>query len=388
MCLEASGFGCERGILGDIRWAQDLAVEARGVSQGMGMRLSRLIRRSIALTCLYYVLNDSHTRMRLVRGGLESRSGTRHATLSLNESLHYIERVYTDYLVYGGLEGFSGRVAEIGPGDSFGVALRILGSGAREVHTVDRFCPFRDDARQASICRALAERHGLGWLLTDVVERTVGIQGLVVHVGVAAERYFESSGLHFDYIVSRAVLEHLWDPLAALDDMAAALTPGGMLIHRVDFRDHGMFSGHHPLTFLTIRDRLYRAMTRNSGRPNRLLLPVWRDWLNRSPLTGSVRITRLVGVEGEMQATEWDEINPAARRTALALVRAIRPGLAPSLTAFSDEDLAVSGCVLVAKRPSGDVGIGGPAMVGCRPDEPSRPRPEFTKRTRAGSRHA
>ena len=351
------------------------------------MSLRRQIKRSITLTILYYLVDDLRARYRLSRGKLVTRSGSRHGTLTLEESLQYIERVYRDYVDYGELKGFAGRVAEIGPGDNFGVALLMLGAGAKEVHTIDRFRPLRYDARQAGIYWALATRHGLGGLLVDDGVDAVEIRGLVANHGVAAEVFFRSSSLRFDYIVSRAVLEHLYDPLSALDDMAEALAPGGTLIHRIDFRDHGMFSGHHPLTFLTIRDALYRAMTRGSGRPNRFLLPVWRNWLHRSPLTGSLRVTRLVGVEGEMDPAEWDDIDPAARRTALAFVRAIRPRLVPSLTELSDKDLAVSGCVLVAKRPSGDVGVRGPAMAGCRPDEPSRPRPESTKRTRAGSRH-
>ena len=314
------------------------------------MSLSRQVRRSIVLTCLYYLADDCRARCRLARGKLATRSGTRHATFSVDESLDYIERVYADYLAYGALVGFSGRVAEIGPGDNFGVALRMLESGAAEVHTIDRFRPIRNAARQLKIYRALARRHELGGLLTDVGVEGLEIPGVVAHDGAPAESFFGWSGLRFDYIVSRAVLEHLYDPLTALDDMAAALAPGGTLIHRIDFRDHGMFSGHHPLTFLTIPDGLYRAMTRGSGRPNRVMWPVWRNWLDRSGLTGSLRITRLVGVEGEMTPVMWDDIDSRARQTALALVHAIRPQLAPSLAKFADQDLAVSGCVLVASR--------------------------------------
>ena len=314
------------------------------------MNLRGLVKRSVALTCLYYLVDDWRARRRLARGNLATRSGARHAALSLDVSLDYIDRVFDDYLTYGGLKGFSGRVAEIGPGDNFGVALRMLGAGAREVHTIDRYRPLRDDARQARIHRALAERHGLGGLLDGGGGNE--IRGLVAHAGAPAERFFRSSGPRFDCIVSRAVLEHLYDPLAALDDMAAALAPGGTMIHRIDFRDHGMFAGHHPLTFLTVPDAPYRAMTRASGRPNRLLLPAWRDWLERSPLAGSLRITRLVGVKGELNPAAWDDIDPEARRTALRMVQTIRPRLAPRLAAFADHDLAVSGCVLVAGQPA------------------------------------
>ena len=331
------------------------------------MNLRKQIKRSIALTCLYYLADDWRARRRLARGRLATRSGTRHAALSLEESLDYIDRVYADYISYGGLEGFCGRVAEIGPGDNFGVALRMLGAGAGEVHTLDRYRPHRDDAWQARIYRALAERYRFGALLTGSEFGANEIRGLVPHEGAPAETFFRSSGLRFDCIVSRAVLEHLYDPLAALDDMAASLAPGGTLIHRIDFRDHGMFADHHPLTFLTIPDTLYRAMTRGSGRPNRLLLPAWRDWLERSPLAGSLRIARLAGVEGDLEPADWDDIDPAARRAALATVRAIRPRLAPSLAAFSDQDLAVSGCVLVARRPGYEAGTPASARADTRP---------------------
>ena len=338
-------------------------------SRGIRTSLRRLVRRSIVLTCLYYLADDWRARHRLARRELATRSGIRHATLSLDESMDYIERVYADYLAYGGLDGFSGRVAEIGPGDNFGVALRMLGSGATEVHTIDRFRPLRDDTRHADIYRALAKRHGLHGLVTDIGAGAFEIRGLVAHDGAPAENFFGSIGQRFDYIVSRAVLEHLYDPLSALDDMAAALVPGGVMIHRIDFRDHGMFAGHHPLTFLTIGDALYSAMTHGSGRPNRVLLPVWRNWLHRSRLAGSLMITRLVGVEGEMAAAAWEDIDPAVRRTALALVHTIRPRLVPSLAGFSDPDLAVSGCVLVAKRSSSDTGVRDTARVGNLSDE-------------------
>ncbi|MBM3572618.1 MAG: class I SAM-dependent methyltransferase, partial [Alphaproteobacteria bacterium] len=174
--------------------------------------------------------------------------------------------------------------------------------------------------------------------------------GLHYHVE-AAETFFRARAGQFGAIVSRAVLEHLYDPLAALDDMAQALAPGGILIHRIDFRDHGMFTGHHPLTFLTLPGALYGAMSRNSGRPNRVLIPGYRDWLLRSGLKGSLRATRLVGVEGEIGPAEWAAIDPALQRQALASVATIRPRLALPFRNFSDQDLAVAGVVLVAERP-------------------------------------
>jgi SAM-dependent methyltransferase len=173
------------------------------------------------------------------------------------------------------------------------------------------------------------------------------------HAGVPAEDFFRDRKDAFDFIISRAVLEHLYDPISALDDMADALKPGGMLVHRIDLRDHGMFENMHPLTFLTIPEQIYRRMVRNSGRPNRVLLSAYRDWLKRSGLDGDVRITRLAGVREQLAPTPWDGISPELRHDALQTVEAIRPRIAKSLQSNSGEDLCVSGIVLRAWKSGG-----------------------------------
>ncbi len=310
-----------------------------------------LIRRSIALTCAAYLVDDWRARRRLAHGRLTTRSGTRHADLDVAASLTYIERVYGDYLAYADRTRFTGAVAEIGPGDNFGVATMLLAGGATTVHAIDRYRPARDSARQRPIYVALAQRMGRPDLFDGPPDETT-IRNLHYHDGIPAEAFFLRPPEPFAAILSRAVLEHLYDPLAALDHMAKALQPGGTLVHRIDMRDHGMFAGRHPLTFLTVTDRLYTAMTRGAGRPNRVLWPAWRQWLEHSGLHGSLRITRLAGVPDELPPARWGDIDADKRALALAAVRTIRPRLAASLRPLRDEDLAVSGCVLVATKPN------------------------------------
>ena len=145
-------------------------------------------------------------------------------------------------------------------------------------------------------------------------------------------------------------MEHLYDPLAALDDMAACLAPGGIMIHRIDLRDHGMFAGHHPLTLLTLGDGLHRRMTQGGGRPNRVLINAYRDWLARSGLSGELTISRLAGIAQEIEPAPWATLDKSATSRALACVRAIRPSLAGKFKGLADEDLAVAGLVLVARK--------------------------------------
>jgi hypothetical protein len=43
------------------------------------------------------------------------------------------------------------------------------------------------------------------------------------------------------------LFEHLYEPDRAFSVLDGLLLPGGYMIHKIDFRDHGMFSDkHHP----------------------------------------------------------------------------------------------------------------------------------------------
>ena len=313
------------------------------------MSFRALIKRSITLTCAYYLFDDWRARRRLAGGELATNSGTRHENLDIDASLAYVDRVYSDYLAYGGLDRFSGTIAEIGPGDSFAVAIRILGGGADHVHTIDRWISRRNAVAQQRMYAALTERYELSHLFDgEPAEKT--IRNLTYHAGQPAETFFRESGLRFDAILSRAVMEHLYDPLAALDDMAQSLAPGGIMIHRIDLRDHGMFADHHPLTLLTLSDGLHRNMTRGAGRPNRLLMPSYRAWLEGSGLSGSIVVSRLAGIDGELNPAPWEALDTGLQAQALNCVRTIRPQLAKRFKAMRDEELAVAGLVLVAQK--------------------------------------
>ncbi len=313
------------------------------------MNMRAIIKRSVPLTCAYYLFDDWRARRRLAAGQLETSSGARHAKLDIDASLAYVARVYGDYLAYGGLQHFSGSVAEIGPGDNFAVALRCLGAGADHVHAIDRWVSRRDAEAQRRIYGALSEQLNLAHLF-DGAPGEDTIRSLTYHAGQPAETFFCTCGLHFDAILSRAVMEHLYDPLTALDDMANCLAPGGIMIHRIDLRDHGMFADHHPLTLLTLSDSMHRRMTRGAGRPNRVLINDYRDWLERSGLTGELTVSRLAGVSEELDSAPWTALDKSAKYRALACVRAIRPRLSAKFKAMTDEDLAVAGLVLVARK--------------------------------------
>ena len=217
-----------------------------------------------------------------------------------------------------------------------------------EVDAIDRFYSKRDHEAQRKIYTALCIEEGIKNQFMGAPDE-ITLKGLGYYPGVSAEVFFASRKTYYDAILSRAVLEHLFDPIGALHDMASSLKPGGSLIHRIDLRDHGMFSEHHPLTHLTINEFLYHRMTRKSGRPNRVLIHQYRQWLDESDLKGEVLITRLAGIKNEITPARWTEIPAKTRKKAIAIVQQVRPKLTRTLRNVSDQDLAVTGIVLNAK---------------------------------------
>jgi SAM-dependent methyltransferase len=312
--------------------------------------LKNMVRENIAFSCLYYLVSDMTAGIRLKRGNSSTESGSRHSDLQVHQSLSYIENTYTDYLKYANIDRFSGRVAEVGPGDNFGVALMCLANGASEYHAIDRFHSNRDPAQQKLIYQALVDKLGCRNLFDTSIDETM-IRNFSYHVGQPAETFFQASATSFDAIVSRAVLEHLYDPVKALDSMYASLNPGGLLVHRIDLRDHGLFPAHNPLTFLTMPNFLYSRMVRNTGRPNRVRISAYRAWLQGLKTDYSLKVTRLAGVNQEIDPTEWGDVADSLKIQALDHVTRIRPFLASTFMGLDDADLACTGCVLVVGKP-------------------------------------
>jgi SAM-dependent methyltransferase len=311
-----------------------------------------------AAKALAYVADDFGRGLRQRLGRIGSESGSTHRALAVAESVGYVEAVFGDYMTYGGLDHLGGIAAEVGPGDNAGVGLLLRAAGCESVELIDRFRSYRSPDQQRRIYQALADRHQVpgpqdgGWDDTH-------LPGVVWRLGSSAEEYFarqaHRGGRRYDLIVSRAALEHLYDPLAALRSMAACLSPGGRMLHKIDFRDHGMFTPAHPeLTFLHYPGPLYRRMTQRSGRPNRVLLHRYRSLAGElagpSGLDTTILVTSLAGAGEITPHVPFAEVPAAALRRAVRQVDAERRHFAAEFAAVSSADLAVTGIFWVGTK--------------------------------------
>lgn len=213
-------------------------------------------------------------------------------------------------------------VLEYGPGDFPGVALLMLAHGAERVVCVDRFpmLSLSGDQDRSALLEALlgmlpAERRALAD--PERIEYRVRPNGL--------------SGLRgeIDLVISRAVLEHVNDPNATFADMESALVPGGVAIHQVDLKSHGMHR-HNPLDFLTWPPTLWRIMHSHKGVPNRWRVTQYREVLRHSGLS----VKRLTAT-GSAASTD---------------VATVRPYLAAPFRDVPDDELAWLGFWLVCRK--------------------------------------
>lgn len=176
--------------------------------------------------------------------------------------------MFDNYKRWSGVERFHGKVAELGPGNLTGVASRLVADGCSSVDLVDRFA-YEPRAPQI---------------------------GMNFHYGIAAEEFFRSHQ-DYEFIVSTAVMEHVYDPLQVL--LAVALKVSGTMIHAVDCRDHGQFSDRiHDLSFLRISRLLY-APLRAAGGLNRIRLSAYMSACEQLCLNAKALITELSGLLGD-----------------------------------------------------------------------------------------
>lgn len=197
----------------------------------------------------------------------------------------------TDYFEVGGLtpETLAGKsMLEIGPGNNLSVSLLFLAAGVGQAVCIDRFRSRREPDQANAAYHSLYDqmsdaererskdvwRNGLPQISDDLAGKLVYLSDCPVEQGVqrlGRER--------FDLIISRSVLEHVYNLHETIRSMSEMLKPGGQMVHKVDLRSHEEKAQSHPLEFLTHSPRWWRWMTSHTGEPNRLRKGAYRKLL-------------------------------------------------------------------------------------------------------------
>jgi len=304
-------------------------------------------------------------RCRLALGLFESDVGSTHAGLSTQQSIEYIDRVYSDYLRYGNLSPaqlVGKRILELGPGDNLGVALRLFAAGAAHVTCLDKLHSRRDSAQQLAIYRAL--RTGLSPAERTRYDQAIRLE-TAVRINPACVSYFWGVPAEnadrilapgsFDLIVSRAVLWEIFEIDRALKALDRMLRPAGVMIHKIACLDW-MFrqNGYHPLEFLTVPELLYGWMARDSGKCNRRTIDDYRTTMSGMGYAATFHITRVVNGSAAEFPPGTTTLAPGLHydQSTLNLLSEIRPRLLSKFRNLRDQDLMVEDMFLVAVKPA------------------------------------
>jgi len=322
-----------------------------------------LARRSKTAIILYKIFDNWRFQTRSNAGAIETTHGSTHSKQSIADSLAYIDKQFHDYLTYASLtvhDIINKNILELGPGDNLGVALRFLVAGANSVLCLDRFYSKRDSEQEKAIYTAMREclkadekqLFDQAVSLDDKLE--LNPKKLRSLYGDTLEAFADkprAEHQYFDLIISCAVLEEIYDPTVTFAAMDRLLVPEGLLIHKIDLSDYGMFrnQGMHPLTFLTIPEGIYRRMASDSGLPNRKRLRYYIEKMKELGYQSKVFVTSVIPTGRLEPAVEYG-LSDVTDDLGTRLVAQVRGKLPAEFRAMNDDELLIDGLILVARK--------------------------------------
>lgn len=329
----------------------------------MSAALKKLAAQSKTLIIVHRIFDNWRRRRAFKAGNTVSAYGSTHEFWSLEKSVSYIDMVYREYIGYSGLgaEGFRGsRILEVGPGDNFGVALKLLAAaGAEKVVCLDKFYSERNVDQQTRIYRELRKQLSAdeARVFDESIKLDNGIdlnperlQYIYGHGIEEADQILEPGS--FNFILSRAVIHNVYDIERGFEAMDRLLAPGGYMLHKIDLSDENMFSsrGMHPLTFLTIPERIYYLMASDSGKPNRKLIGDYREQLVKRGYDTKILITAVLAEGPLAPHKERIESGVDYGGKTRFLINEIRPKLTAPYRNCSDDELATTGIFLIGTK--------------------------------------
>lgn len=162
---------------------------------------------------------------------------------AMDQASYAVDIVFKHLGRVGGPDALAGKTClELGPGDSLASALIAHALGAKRTYLVDvgAFAEPRIEAYR-DVAAELAQR---GYPAPDVsgftstAEMLERCNSAYLTDGLASLKFIETGTV--DVIWSQAVLEHvrLGEIPAVLAELRRILAPGGVMSHRIDYKDH------------------------------------------------------------------------------------------------------------------------------------------------------
>lgn len=311
------------------------------------------------------VVKNQKRHLKSVLGNHIAFAGATHKSRTISESITYINTVFEDYLKYGNLSNesiFDKTILEIGPGDNFGVALKFLALGAKKVYLLDKFYSERDDSQQITIYNNL--RASLNASEQNRFDDAISLFNNSLKINPDKLEYLYGFGIEegqnvfknnsVDLIVSRAVMQEISNTKKAFKVMNAILRNGGMMLHKIDLRDYGMFTKakNHQLGNLMYPSWIYKLMTNHSGLPNRNRISHYKMLLESLHFKSTFYITHIFGSnENEfiphknniVYRQDYDDNH-------LNYIEQVRSKLAKEFKKLSALDLLISGVFVVSTK--------------------------------------
>lgn len=220
----------------------------------------------------------------------EHVAGNRFITSNTDQVIETIENVFSRYKLHGGLsEGhfINKKILEVGPGDSFGIALKLMFSGAKDVICFDKFYARRNVSLLKEVYLKMFKTQ-TDFSFNETFDSNLLPQKQIkYHYGKGIEqiktgsKYFEKES--FDYILSNQVIQEIYNPFPALKKMIKLLKKGGKMVHYIDFEPYNYFRFHldNEYDYLTIPECQYKWMVNKRGMGNRKRITEYITFLKK-----------------------------------------------------------------------------------------------------------
>lgn len=165
-------------------------------------------------------------------------------------------------------------VLELGTGFSRSAMLYLVKKfNIKKAYCYDRFkCLHKND-------KEIIKSYGLSPYL-EKIEYISGVNEHLLKIKLSS----------IDYVVSNAVLEHVYDLELLFSLLVKLLNDNAQMYHKVDLRCHNRFKKYGELYFHTFSEKFWKLMGSKIGQPNRKLLNDYHSLFDKLNLIYSTNI--------------------------------------------------------------------------------------------------